>query len=141
MLGFGPFCLDLGYIAWIWAIWHNLGQNRPQRGQSPVEHRGLSSVCPFVRPPQALSGLKFALSGLQYALSGLRADFRPEMADFRPERADFRPERAWGDELTDERTDERTKVPCVLQDFVHFGAAALPIIPIYNQAKQGNGYC
>ena len=29
MLGFGPFCSDLGHIAWIWAIWQNLGQNRP----------------------------------------------------------------------------------------------------------------
>ena len=54
-----------------------------------------------------------------------RADFKPERADFRPERADFRPERAWGgtDERMDERTDEQ-KSPCVLQDFVPFGAAA-----------------
>ena len=37
-------------------------------------------------------------------------------------------------------TDGQTKVPCVLQDFVPFGAAALPLIPIYNHAKQGNGY-
>ena len=37
MLGFGPFCLDFGHIAWIWAIWHNLGQNRPQRRQSPED--------------------------------------------------------------------------------------------------------
>ena len=35
--------------------------------------------------------------------------------------------------------DER-KSPCVLQDFVPFGAAALPLILIYNHAKQGNGY-
>ena len=40
----------------------------------------------------------------------------------------------------DKWTDKRTKVPCVLQDFVPFGAAALPLIPIYNYAKQGNGY-
>ena len=52
-----------------------------------------------------------------------RADSRPERADFRPERADFRPERAWG-RRTDGRTNEQTKVPCVLQDFVPFGAAA-----------------
>ena len=33
------------------------------------------------------------------------------------------------------------KSPCVLQDFVPFGAAALlPLISIYNHAKQGNGY-
>ena len=53
-----------------------------------------------------------------------RADFRPERADFRPERADFRPERAWGGGQMNERTNKRTKVPCVLQDFVPFGAAA-----------------
>ena len=40
MLGFGPFCLDLGHIAWIWAIWQNLGQNRPQRRQSPEDGDG-----------------------------------------------------------------------------------------------------
>ena len=32
MLGFGPFCLDLGHIAWIWAIWQNMGLN----GQNDV---------------------------------------------------------------------------------------------------------
>ena len=36
--------------------------------------------------------------------------------------------------------DERIKVPYVLQDYVPFGAAALPLIQIYNHAKQGNGY-
>ena len=51
-----------------------------------------------------------------------RADFRPEKADLRPERTEFRPERAWGG--TNRQTNERTKVPCVLQDFVFFGAAA-----------------
>ena len=63
-----------------------------------------------------------------------RADFMPVRVDFSSERADFRPERALGgrtDGRTDERTDKRTKVPCVLQDFVPFGAAALlPLIPI-----------
>ena len=68
-----------------------------------------------------------------------KANLRPERADFRSERADFRPERAWGGGRMDGRTDER-KSPCVLQDFVPFGAAALPLIPIYNHAKQGNGY-
>ena len=77
--------------------------------------------------------LKSALSGLKSAYS----DSNSERADFRPERADFRPERAWG---VDKWTDKRTKVPCVLQDFVPFGAAALSLIPIYNHAKQGNGY-
>ena len=52
-----------------------------------------------------------------------RVDFRPERADSRLERADLRPERAWG-RRRDEQTNGRTKVPCVLQDFVPFGAAA-----------------
>ena len=67
-----------------------------------------------------------------------RADFRPKRVDFRPERVDFRAERAWW--RMDRWTHER-KSPCVLQDFVPFGAAALlPLIPIHNHAKQGNGY-
>ena len=38
------------------------------------------------------------------------------------------------------RTDEQ-KSPCILQDFVPFGAAALlPLTPFHNHAKQGNGY-
>ena len=40
MLGFGPFFLDLGHIARIWAIWQNLGQNRPQRKRSPEDGAG-----------------------------------------------------------------------------------------------------
>ena len=40
MLGFGPFCLNLGHIGWIWAIWQNLSQNRPQRRQSPEDEAG-----------------------------------------------------------------------------------------------------
>ena len=39
--------------------------------------------------------------------------------------------------MTDGQTDERMKV---LQNFVPFRAAALLLIPIYNHAKQGNGY-
>ena len=55
-----------------------------------------------------------------------RTNFRLERADFRLERADFRPEKSWGgqkDRMTDEQTDEQ-KFPCVLKDFVPFGAAA-----------------
>ena len=78
----------------------------------------------------------------------VRADFRPDRTDFRSARADSRPERPGGDGRTDGRTDERTngrtderKSPCVLQDFVPFGAAALlPLTPIHNHAMQGNGY-
>ena len=40
MLGFGLFCLDLGHTALIWAIWQNLGQNRPQMRQSPEDGAG-----------------------------------------------------------------------------------------------------
>ena len=60
-----------------------------------------------------------------------RADSRPENAYFRservnfsPERANFRPERAWGGERKNKQTIKRTKVPCILQDFVTIGAAA-----------------
>ena len=54
-----------------------------------------------------------------------RLDLRPERLDLRPERPDLRPEGPdKGGGRTDERTNERTKVPCVLQDIVPFGAAA-----------------
>ena len=69
-----------------------------------------------------------------------RLDLRPERPDLRPERLDLRPERPDSrsqrpdlrPEGPDEggthaRTNERTnkqKSPCVLQDFVPFGAAA-----------------
>ena len=59
----------------------------------------------------------------------LRPDLRPERPDLRPERSDLRLERpdlrlgGGTNEQTDERTDKR-KSPCVLQDFVPFGAAA-----------------
>ncbi|MEE3021388.1 MAG: hypothetical protein VX367_01990 [SAR324 cluster bacterium] len=40
---------------------------------------------------------------------------------------------------TDGWNDER-KSPCVLQDFVPFGTAALLLLtPYHNHAKQGNG--
>ena len=53
-------------------------------------------------------------------------DLRLERPDLRPERPDLRPERSdWGgtNKRMDEQTDEQ-KSPCVLQDFVPFGAAA-----------------
>ena len=74
MLGFGPFCLDLGHIAWIWAFWQNLGQNRLQSRRSPEDGAGGT-----------------------YG----RTDVR-----------------------TYRRTDGWTDSPCVLQDFVPFGATA-----------------
>ena len=49
MLGFGPFCLDLGHIAWIWAIWQNMGQNRPQRRRSPEDGAGGTDGRTYVR--------------------------------------------------------------------------------------------
>ena len=51
----------------------------------------------------------------------IRSDLKPESPDLRPEGPDE------GDEQTDGRMDRRTderKSPCVLQDFVPFGAAA-----------------
>ena len=62
MLGFGPFCLDLDHIAWIWAILQNLGQNRPQMRQSPEDGAGGMDVCMDVRtdgqfPPCSLGSL------------------------------------------------------------------------------------
>ena len=48
------------------------------------------------------------------------------MADLRPERLDLRPEgpdEGGTDKQTNEQTNKR-KSPCVLQDFVPFGAAA-----------------
>ena len=84
-----------------------------------------------------------------------RADLRPERAGLRPDREGLRPVtadsrplfevseaqfEALGGGRTNERTHER-KSPCVLQDFVPFGAAALlPLTQIHNHAKQGNGY-
>ena len=45
---------------------------------------------------------------------------------------------------TDRRMDEQTDkqmFPCFLQDFIPFGAAALPpLTQIHNHAQQGNGY-
>ena len=51
-----------------------------------------------------------------------RLNLRPEMLDLRPEMLDLRPEGP--NEGGDERINGRTKVPCVLQDIVPFGAAA-----------------
>ena len=70
-----------------------------------------------------------------------RPDLGSERPDLRSERPDLRPDRPdGGDEWMDGGTDE-PKSPCVLQDFVPFGAAALlPLTPIHNHSKQGNGY-
>ena len=77
LLGFGPFCLDLGHIAWIWAIWQNLGQNRPQRRQRPEDGSGKGmnerkspvlyrTLCPLgPLPKNALPEHKSALPGLK----------------------------------------------------------------------------
>ena len=56
-----------------------------------------------------------------------RLDLKLERPDLRPERPDLRPERPekldQGDKRTNRRMDKQ-KSPCVLQDFVPFGAAA-----------------
>ena len=44
MLGFGPFCLDLGHIAWILAIWQNGRTDGRTDGQIP---RVLQDFVPF----------------------------------------------------------------------------------------------
>ena len=76
-----------------------------------------------------------------------RLDMRPEQLDLRPERLDLGPERLdlrpegpdEGEGGTNERTDER-KSPCVLQDFVPFGATALlPLNLKHTLLKQGTG--
>ena len=76
------------------------------------------------------------ISGLIGQISGLRGPGGDRWMDGRMN--------GWMDGRTDGRTDRQTnerKSPCVLQDFVPFGAAALlPLTPIHNHAKQGNGY-
>ena len=57
MLGFGPFCLDLGHIAWILAIWQNLGQNRPQRRRSLEDRAGGRTYGCTDRFPLSSTGL------------------------------------------------------------------------------------
>ena len=61
----------------------------------------------------------FRLEGPDLRL--LRLDLRPDRLDLRPDRSDLRPDRLVGG--TDKRTNKQ-KSPCVLQDFVPFGAAA-----------------
>ena len=75
---------------WSWIF----GQ-RPQRGRSPVEHRGTfvrpsvrSSVRSFIRsfpPPSGPSGLKSSLSGLKFSLSGHIWPLRPQIWPLRPQ--------------------------------------------------------
>ena len=53
----------------------------------------------------------------------------------------FRPFLGFLAERMERRMDGWADFPCVLQDFVPFGAAALlPFTPIHNLSKQGNGY-
>ena len=79
-----------------------------------------------------IQGLRKQIQGLRGQISGLRGQIlglRGQISGLRGSGG-----------RTDGRTDKQTKVPCILQDFVPFGAAALPLIPIYNHTKQGNGY-
>ena len=72
-------------------------------------------------------------------------DSRPERADFGSERADFSPARAgrgWIEGRTDGRMNKQTEVPCVLQDFVPLGTAALLSLtpsPIHNYVRRATG--
>ena len=68
---------------------------------------------------------------------------RPERPNLRPKRPELRPERPYGGGRANERTNKVTneqKSPCVLQNFVPFGATAL-LPPILNHflLKQGRG--
>ena len=83
-------------------------------------------------------GRFFSLTCLQ--ICSLR--FRALKGKFRPEWVGLRSKRARGDGQTDKQTNgQMSPVPYVWQDFVPFGAATLlPLIPIHNHVKQGNGY-
>ena len=91
----------------------------------------LRSKKAFVRPENV--NWKLEIAGPENLdLRSERPGLRPERLDLRPERPDLRPkgsDKGGGltdgrtDGRTDERTDER-KSPCVLQDFIPFGAAA-----------------
>ena len=93
-----------------------------------------------------ISGLRGEIQGLRGQISGLRGQILGlggQISGLRGPGGDKRTNKQtskWTNEWTNKRTDKQTKVPCVLQDFVPFGAAALPLIPIYNHTKQGNGY-
>ena len=94
--------------------WKEAGQ-RPRRGRSPVEHRG-TFVRPSVHPSDHPS---------------LPGPLRPEICPLRPQTMDGR---------ANGRMNKQ-KSPCVLQDIVPIGAAALLTITFNHQhIKQGNGY-
>ena len=57
------------------------------------------------------------------------ADFLPtERVDIRPEKPDFRPVRTWGDRPVNKRSP------------LYYRTSLLPLTPIRNHTKQGNGY-
>ena len=60
--GFWPFRLDLGQVAYIWAIRQNFGQNGPQWRWSPKEQEGGKDVHTDRSPPSVLKN--FAPFGL-----------------------------------------------------------------------------
>ena len=104
---------------------------RPERPNLRPERPGLRPEKPYLMPKRP-------------GLRPNRLDLRPERPDWRSQRPDLGPEGPNGGGRTNERMNARTdeqKSPCVLQDFVPFGAAALlPLTQIHNHAKQGNGY-
>ena len=92
-----------------------------------------------------VSGLGGQISGLRGQIQGLRghiSGLRRQILCLRGQILGLRGPGGNGQKngRTDGRNDER-KSPCVLQDFVPFGAAALlPLTPFHNHAKQGNMY-
>ena len=63
---------------------------------------------------------------------------RPYISLLRPQ---LRLLKAFSQHLIHFLRQEKQNSPCVLQDIVPFGAAALlPLTPIHNHSKQGNGY-
>ena len=147
-----------------------LASNQPSQPQIVllVSHQPSQASKLAYQASNPLSGLKSALLDLRSALSALKSVFsglksalhshshlRPKLAL----KASNQPQISL--KLTSKLTfsglistllkirlpigkdgwmNER-KSPCVLQDFIPFGAAALlPLSPIHNHAKQGNGY-
>ena len=74
-------------------------------------------------------GLQILITFFPLQSSLFPADFLPtERVDIRPERPDFRPVRTWGDRPVNKRSP------------LYYRTSLLPLTPIRNHAKQGNGY-
>ena len=137
---------------------------------SPSDLSDLISSLPSLK--FALSGLKSALSILKSILSGEKSALSELISIPRPRVSPLRYQISfqasnllfWARNLPSKTKNQESglqsalavfklaisgikrmdewKSPCVLQNFVPFGTAALlPLTPFHNHAKQGNGYC